>query len=241
MSRRQIIAARFRYVLDEFPRLGYGYHIREAHRSPIIRIPKMPLIRVETIGYLDPEGIPQILPPTDYKVADAFEPAHIGPTVGLFWPCSLFQIGAVWVDFSAGYCAPCTAAAITGTLTVKGWPDLEIGDVVRLSNSGGALPAPLLPHRDYFVESVIAAGTYTLAASSGGIAINITGEGTGTHYLGQSGADHDGAVPDGLRAWMLLRCETLYAHRGETAIARGNLYPLPHVDRLLDPYRHPTL
>lgn len=46
------------------------------------------------------------------------------------------------------------------------------------------------------------------------------------------------AVPDGLKQWMLVRLGALYENREEVAIMhRGNIQPLPYVDRLLDPFR----
>lgn len=45
-------------------------------------------------------------------------------------------------------------------------------------------------------------------------------------------------VPEGIKAWMKIRLDTLYNFRGENAVTKtGKLTPLPHVDRLLDPYR----
>lgn len=46
------------------------------------------------------------------------------------------------------------------------------------------------------------------------------------------------AVPQGIKAWMLIRLATLYENREEVAImSQGKLEPLPYVDRLLDAYR----
>ncbi|HYD58965.1 MAG TPA: phage head-tail connector protein [Noviherbaspirillum sp.] len=41
-------------------------------------------------------------------------------------------------------------------------------------------------------------------------------------------------VPAGIRNWILLRVETMFEHRGENAA--GVVTPLPHVDRMLDPF-----
>lgn len=45
------------------------------------------------------------------------------------------------------------------------------------------------------------------------------------------------SVPEGIKAWMKLRIDSLYNHRGETAVVTGRLEPMPYVDRLLDPFR----
>lgn len=49
------------------------------------------------------------------------------------------------------------------------------------------------------------------------------------------------SVPEGIKAWVKLRIDSLYNHRGETAVVTGRLEPLPYVDRLLDPFRVVTL
>ena len=48
-------------------------------------------------------------------------------------------------------------------------------------------------------------------------------------------------VPAGIKSWIKLRVDSLYNHRGETAVVKGRLEPLPYVDCLLDPYRMVTL
>jgi uncharacterized phiE125 gp8 family phage protein len=46
------------------------------------------------------------------------------------------------------------------------------------------------------------------------------------------------AVPQGIKAWMLLRIGSMYQHREEQALLeRATLSPQPFVDRLLDPFR----
>ena len=60
------------------------------------------------------------------------------------------------------------------------------GDRVRLTNSGGALPAGLAAATDYYVIR-LTADTFKLAASdalaTAGTAVDITGTGTGTHSI----------------------------------------------------------
>ncbi len=53
---------------------------------------------------------------------------------------------------------------------------------VRLTNSGGALPAGFLPNTDYWVIAAnLAANTFQLSATKGGATVNATTDGTGTH------------------------------------------------------------
>ena len=45
------------------------------------------------------------------------------------------------------------------------------------------------------------------------------------------------SAPEGLKSWIKLRVDSLYSHRGETAVIKGKLERLPFIDGLLDPYR----
>lgn len=220
---RQLVAARFQLVMDDFP-------------SCAIQLPRSPLIQVVSIQYTDTAGITQTVPSTDYTVDQGSEVPRITPVYGKSWSSVLAQIGSVLITFDAGYVAVMTASG--NNITVKGWRDMVVGDVVRLSNSGGELPAPLQSRTDYFIQSVVSPGVYTLAATAGGAAIALTNAGSGINFIGQTGLNGSaGEIPDGIRSWMLLRCESLYTHRGETLDARGTLNTLPYVDRLLDPYK----
>lgn len=61
---------------------------------------------------------------------------------------------------------------------------LPVGQKVRLTNSGGALPAGFAPHTDYFVIAAnLAANTFQLSATVGGATVNATTDGTGTHTV----------------------------------------------------------
>jgi hypothetical protein len=57
------------------------------------------------------------------------------------------------------------------------------GASVQVSNSGGALPPELLPSTTYFVRDAGGGGTFKLAATSGGSAINLSSNGSGTHSI----------------------------------------------------------
>ena len=59
------------------------------------------------------------------------------------------------------------------------------GTAVVLTNSGGALPAPLQKGTFYYLlVSDAGAREYQLAAAPGGAAIPLTDDGTGTHAIG---------------------------------------------------------
>lgn len=227
LTQRQLVAARFRYVLDEFP-----------CRDNALRIPRTPLIQVVSIEYTATDGTTQTVAAADYTIDNSFDLPRITPVSGKSWPDTLAQIGSVRVTFDAGYAAPFTADATANSISVPAWRPMLVGEIVRLNNSGGALPVPLEAKTDYYIQSVVSPGVYTLSATSGGAVIDLTSAGTGTHFLGQPGINgSSGELPDSIRSWLLLRCDSLYTHKGETANVRGELAPLPWVDGLLDPYR----
>lgn len=217
---RTIIATRHRMVGDRFP-------------CGAIALERGPVLAVRSVKYLDMAGVLQTMSAADYVVDTSGVIACIAPVFGKTWPSdALPQLGSVRVEFDAGEAAALSVSIDTNTLTIRGgiWAPLVVGDSMRLSNSGGALPAPLQPDTDYFVQSLPTATSFTLAATEGGPAIDLTDTGSGTHFIG--------AVPDGLVAWMLLRLAGLYENRQDAAVVeRGAMQALPYVDRLLDPYR----
>ena len=238
---RQLLANQFRLILDSFPGpalypgVPYGHPFSIPPQS--ILLPRAPLIQVRGIYYIDMAGIQQTVDTGLYVIDPVLDQARITPKFGRIWPIPIPQPGAVWVDFDAGYVNVFTADATADTITIDVWKSLAVGDRVRVSNSGGALPAPLLA-QTYFIQSVIGDGVVKLSATADGAAINLTTVGTGIHYLGQPGqGGSDGILPDGILCWMLLRSDTLYGHRGENAITKGNLTNFNHADRMLDPYR----
>ncbi|WP_316150439.1 head-tail connector protein [Cupriavidus sp. BIC8F] len=230
-TRKQLCVARWKQVLDSFPGpslIGIPYGQPFTLPGHAIYLERGPVVQVVSIQYLDMAGNVQTMPPTDYTVDYSADPVRITPVFGKIWPIPLPQIGAVWVTYDAGYAAPVTAAG--NNVTVIGWKPLAVGDVVRLSNAGGALPAPLQPMTDYYVQSIVSPGVYTLATTAGGAPIALTNTGTGQSFLG--------VIPEGIKAWLKIRLSTIYENREEVAIMnRGKIEPLPYVDRLLDPFK----
>jgi uncharacterized phiE125 gp8 family phage protein len=64
-----------------------------------------PVSAVNSIQYLDPEGVLQTLDPSKYIVDLASEPARIYPAYGLAWPITRWQNNAIQIGFTAGYSA----------------------------------------------------------------------------------------------------------------------------------------
>jgi hypothetical protein len=248
VTRRALIAQRLSLLLDSFPRPGlnvgsanwYGpqWGINPGPMTVLspdgftgyeIFLPMPPTIAIEAIKYVDGSGAPQTLAANQYQLVPS-EKALLVPAFGTVWPQTQDQKAAVEVQFIAGYAAPATADATADTLSAPLQPSLSVGSTLRVSNIGGALPAPLVAMTDYYVRSVVSSGVYTLSATSGGSLIDITTPGTGTTFIG--------VVPEGILSWMKLRIGTLDINREEVAILnRGKVELLPYVDGLLDPFR----
>lgn len=219
-TRKQLIVARWRQVLDQFP--GGMWE------SQAIQLSRYPVLKVESIQFVDMQGQTQTVDPATYVIDYVSEPVRITPLFGAIWPIPMPQIGSVWVTFTAGYAAPISFQGSSISVDST-WPLLSVGDAIRLSNTGGALPAPLAPKTDYFVASVVSPGMYTLEEADG-TAIVIAGQASGSNFIG--------AVPDGIMQWMKLRLASIYGNPEEaTAITTGAMVSLPFVDRLLDGFR----
>ena len=68
-----------------------------------IRLPRPPLISVESIVYVDAGGELQELDAAEYVIDDVSEPARIVPAYGRTWPTARCQPGAVAISFTCGY------------------------------------------------------------------------------------------------------------------------------------------
>lgn len=200
-----------------------------------IRIPLAPLVSVTSIKYLDTAGAQQTLAADQYRVDTDSLPGRITPAYGVTWP-ELYPVSAaVIVRFVAGFVAPFTVASVDGEalLTVLGRP-LAVGDVISLTNSGGALPAAFAATAGYFVAAAnvttrdnLVQTAATLSTTSGGAALPLTAEdaGTGQHYVGQ--------LPGPIRRALLLEAAHLFENREAVLVGVGATELPRGVDRLL--------
>ena len=238
LTRQQFLHARYRLVLDRFPMAGVGTPLPFAHvvNYPgfAIVLPHCPVVEVVSIDYLGIDGTWQTMNPADYVVNAALMPAIVTPGFGKIWPIPLPQIGAVTITYDAGYMSVCAVSgALPGTqIQVRGPVAWKPGDSVWFTNSGGKLPAPLLPNVPYTVATA-SGGAYTLLDSAGQ-AVTLADAGSGTSYI-YGGPE---PVPEGICNWILIRTGSLYENREEVAIMnRGKVEELPFINGLLDPYR----
>lgn len=168
---RQLVTATWRLTLDCLPEEGE------------IRLPRgAPVVSVSGITYVDTASATQTLSTSLYDVLTDREPGVIVQGYLDTWPTVRGQANDVAITYVAGHATPFTAVVATDVLTALG-RTFTGGERVRLSNSGGALPPPLVPLTDYYVRDV-SGSTFKLALTSGGTAINLTGPGTGTNYVG---------------------------------------------------------
>ena len=88
---RQLLAATLTLRLDRFDALPCG----------TILLPRSPARAVDSIEYLDADGVSQTLAATEYDVDLNSEPARIRPVDR--WPATYCKPNAVTIQFQAGY------------------------------------------------------------------------------------------------------------------------------------------
>ena len=71
--------------------------------SALMEMPLSPLKSVESITYIDADGITQTLADTEYNVYTSRTPGAIGPAYGKTWPSVQCQKDAITVRIQAGY------------------------------------------------------------------------------------------------------------------------------------------
>lgn len=176
VGQRQLVCATWVLRLDSFRApTPWGYW-------DTILLPRPPLVSVTSVVYVANDGTSTTYAATAYLVDTYTEPGRLMPAYNTVWETTRDVPNAVTVTYVAGYSCPFTANASTNVLTGSG-RTFTNGDRVRVSNTGGSLPAGLSTLTDYFVISV-SGSTFSLSATSGGSAIDITDAGTGTNFIG---------------------------------------------------------
>ena len=208
---QQMVAATYTYQFEQFP--------------DVVTVPYPPLLEVTGITYVDSDSVTQTVDTDDY-VVDTNPPfGRIYEAYNESWPTCREFTNDITVTFVAGKVIPFTVNATTDYLTWSGWTPTD-ADSYQLSNSGGAtgaLPAGLSTYTRYFVRDTTGS-TCKLAATSGGTAIDITGAGTGTHFIGE--------VPENWRAAMLLLIGHWYENR-EAVVVGSTTAELPQAAKAL--------
>lgn len=141
ITRRVFVTQQWAFALDAFPNPGSvfssaNWYGPQWSNSPgpltmapqtgktgyEIRVPLAPLVSVDSLQYLDTDGVLQTLAPSAYKVDTFGEPSKIVPAYATGWPATRTEINAVQVTFTAGY-----GAASAVPEGIKRWMLLMVG------------------------------------------------------------------------------------------------------------------
>ena len=146
---RSLISQGWRLTLDSFPGpslMGVPFGVTFTMPGHAIQLERTPVISVDSITYTAMDSTTQTMPSTDY-VADLSGPiARITPKFGKIWPIPLPQIGAVQVNYTAGYGT--TAASVPEG--IRHWMLMRVGTLyenreeVALLNRGKIEPLPFI-------------------------------------------------------------------------------------------------
>lgn len=106
---RALVRQVWRMSLDAFP-------------VAAIEAPHPPLISVDEIRYIDPDGALQTLDETAYRLHRSSISGLILPAYGTRWPATRLDVGAVEIDLTVGY-----GDAADVPQAIKHWMLLSIG------------------------------------------------------------------------------------------------------------------
>lgn len=120
---RTLISTPWTVTMDSFPDAVVLY--------------RPPVIAVQSVAYIDIDGLTQTLDPLDYIVDAASEPGYVVPGFGKSWPTTQDRINAVTVNYTAGYGTQ--AASVPEPL--RQWMLLAIGDMYERRNRSSDKPA----------------------------------------------------------------------------------------------------
>ena len=146
---RSLITQRWRLVIDSFPgpsMIGVPIGIPYTLPGHAILLERGRVQAVDGITYTAMDGNEATMPITDWVAETASPIARVTPRFGKIWPIPLPQIGAVKVDFTAGYGD--TSAAIPEG--IKHWILLRTGTLyenreeVAVINKGKVEPLPFI-------------------------------------------------------------------------------------------------
>ncbi len=155
VTRRQLMIATWTWTLDRFPgvvghtwdeRHGvHGHHGQHGLDDDVFVVPWPPLRTIVSIKHIDDAGVLQTVPAADYLVDISTEYGRVAPVFGLFWPVARDELGAVRVQFTAGYDNAATVPAQIKQailLLVGHWyemrEDTTVGPQARSIPSGAA-------------------------------------------------------------------------------------------------------
>lgn len=133
LTDRQLVEAEYELVLDGFPRDPV---LSQLAGRPIglIEFPKPPLLTVESIKYLDQDGVQQTLASTEYEVDSDGLVGRVYPAYGKCWPVTRAMPNAVRLRFTCGWAMeydettspPASPPVWTGPEAIKTWIKVRV-------------------------------------------------------------------------------------------------------------------
>jgi uncharacterized phiE125 gp8 family phage protein len=135
-TQRALMLQTWELALDEFPAPAYG-----------IRLPRPPLASVDSVRYIDADGILQTMTEAKYQLSQHSEPAALRPAYGNSWPANRKQSDAVIVRYEAGY--P-DAASVPSQ--IKAWMLLRIGLLYENREAASGMTLNPLPFIDRMLD-----------------------------------------------------------------------------------------
>ena len=118
---------------------------REAFPASAISLPYPKLQAVNSIKYLDPDGVLQTMDPADYQVVTDELIGFVMPAYGKSWPGTRCYPGAVRIEFVSGF-----GAATAVPQSIKNWMLMALG--TWYSNREGVVTGTIVSDlpRDFF-------------------------------------------------------------------------------------------
>lgn len=140
-TRRALVTQTWRQVWDQFPAPGvnigsanwYGPQwgntpgplttLRADGRTGFeMYLDHSPIVSVDSLQYIDQDGVTQTLASSGYKLDNVTAPARLVPAFGTTWPSTRNEINAVSVTYTCGF-----GGASAVPETIKRWMLLRIG------------------------------------------------------------------------------------------------------------------
>lgn len=113
-----------------------------------IVLPMGPVLEVQSVKYVDVDGVTQTMVEADYQLASQNDIYFLAPAVLKAWPATQAgRYGAVWIDYKAGFGV--TAADVPAPL--RRWMLLAIGDMY--ANRERSSDRPVVPQQ--FVDGLL--------------------------------------------------------------------------------------
>jgi len=109
VTRRALMTSLWDHTLDGFPSGG------------AIRLPYPPLIDIESVHYIAPDGEAVEMDEELYRIDTRQEPGLLMPAHGTSWPATRQMPGAVWIRYRAGYEAVPQGLKVAMLMLVGHW------------------------------------------------------------------------------------------------------------------------